>query len=418
VQTAGCVALGTLALTDDNKMKAIHAGAIEAILQALRAHADEARVQEYGCRALGNISEGHIAAISARSSRLVCDGMKAAVAALNAHYADANVMRHACGVLHHLMTGPGALRVEAGKIGAVTAVAAALRAHPADAFVQQHGCNALACLCVETSANVVQACGAGALQAVVAALRAHAANLKVQNHACDALACLVKAHPRLQAAAGAAGAVEAAVDATRTPAADTQLLRMGCTVLRDLVRGHVGNAARACAAGFMDVLAVAMAAPNAHEDTATDFSVYDTAVRTLDVLLAGDNGDAAQSGVHAGVLDILVREGTQRSHSSVLAEHARVVALLQAAAQRHDAAVCTHNGCKRCATARDAGRMCALPGCGARKRDGDGGKKLLRCGSCRAACYCAPAHQRADWGRHKEECAARGQHAAAGGGVM
>jgi hypothetical protein len=50
--------------------------------------------------------------------------------------------------------------------------------------------------------------------------------------------------------------------------------------------------------------------------------------------------------------------------------------------------------------------MCALPGCCARKRDDNSTKKLLRCGSCRAACYCAPAHQRADWGRHKEECAA------------
>jgi hypothetical protein len=48
--------------------------------------------------------------------------------------------------------------------------------------------------------------------------------------------------------------------------------------------------------------------------------------------------------------------------------------------------------------------MCALPGCGARTRNGSANKKLLRCGTCRAACYCGAAHQREDWGRHKGAC--------------
>jgi hypothetical protein len=47
--------------------------------------------------------------------------------------------------------------------------------------------------------------------------------------------------------------------------------------------------------------------------------------------------------------------------------------------------------------------MCALPGCGARSRDG-GAKKLLRCGTCRAACFCGAARQREDWRRHKGAC--------------
>jgi hypothetical protein len=48
--------------------------------------------------------------------------------------------------------------------------------------------------------------------------------------------------------------------------------------------------------------------------------------------------------------------------------------------------------------------MCALPGCGARTCPD--GKKLLRCGRCSAAWYCAAAHQAADWARHKARCGA------------
>jgi hypothetical protein len=403
LQASGCYAICSLAFADEMQTAAIHAGAIEAILQALRAHAADAHVQTYGCRALSNIATDGTAAIDARSSSLVLEATKAAVAALHAHRANAGLMRDACAALQRLAV-TDALRTEAGKIGAVTAVVAALRSHPADASLQQAACDATSNLCFPNSANAVQACGAGALQALVAALRAHAANVAVQIAACEMLSCLVKAHPRLQAAAGAAGAVEAVINAMRTPVADAPLQRASCGALLTVVLGHRGNSTRACASGIMDALAVITSTSYAHQATATEYCVYDCAVRLLDALLQCDD-DAAQRAVHAGVLDILAREGTRRSHQTVRSVHASVVQMLQAAALRHDSTICTHDGCKRCAAARDAGRMCALPGCCARRRDGDGCKKLLRCGSCRAACYCAPAHQRADWGRHKEECA-------------
>jgi hypothetical protein len=402
LHTTGCYALASLASDDNNRTEAIQAGAIEAIVLALRAHAADVSVQAFGCSALANVAVERTDAIDARSDTLLLDATKAAVAALNAHCANARVTRAACLVVNRLLI-TDAHRVEAAKIGAVTAVIAALHAHPADASTQQAACGATSSLCAQNSANAVQACGAGALQALVAGLRAHAAVVSMQTAGCDALSCLVNAHPRLQAAAGAAGAVEATVDAMRTPAAAAQLQRTGCSALLSMVRGHCGNAERACAADVMDALAVIMSTSYAHEATASAYSVYDCAVFLLDALMAGHNG-AAQSGIHAGVLDILVREGTTRNDPSVIAEHARVVQRLQAAAQLHDAAICMHAGCKRCATARDAGGMCALPGCGARKRDG--GKKLNRCGACRAACYCGPAHQREDWARHKDECAA------------
>jgi hypothetical protein len=405
VQASCCSALGSLAYDADNQKAAIRAGAIEAILQAMRAHSADAKVQNYGCRALGNIAESHTDAISARSSSLLLDALKAVVAALNAHIADACMQGQVGTALWHLLV-TDALRIEAGKIGAVTATVAALRAHPADAAVQQTGCDTMSALCLNNSANAVQACGAGALQAIVAGMRAHPAGVNVQMAGCNALNRIMDAHPRIQAAAGAAGAVEAVAAAMLMPSAGTDLKRLSCEAMLTLTAGHGGNAARACAAGVMDAWASIMGTSCAHE-TMGGVSLYDWGVGTLDALVEG-NEDAALRAIHAGVLDIMAREGTQRCDPSAIAPHARLLSLLQAAAARHDAAVCTHDGCKRCAAARDCGRVCALAGCGARKRADGSRKKLLRCGACGVAAYCGPAHQREHWARHKDACAALG----------
>jgi hypothetical protein len=411
LHATGCRALATLACDYNNKTKAVHAGAIEAILQAMRAHAADAEVQAYGCRALANISVYHTGAIWARSDRLSLDAITAAVATLHAHRGSTLAQQHGCVALS-LLPANEELRVEAGKMGAVKAVLAALCAHPADAGVQDAGCGALGTLCTDNSANAVQACGAGALQAIVAALGAHPAEFQVQITGCHALLKLVDAHPRLQAAAGAAGAVEAIVHAMRVPAADATLLQFSHAALRAVVRAHRGNAERACAAGAMDALAAAMSSSDAHEDVSVGavqmqhYSVYAAGLTALDALLQTDE-DAARRAILAG-LHTVVRDGAQLADPYVLPDHDRVLSLLQAAAQRHDAAACAHDGCRRCSAERDAGRMCALAGCAARKRADDSGKRLLRCGACRTAAYCGPAHQREHWERHKTECAALG----------
>jgi hypothetical protein len=234
----------------------------------------------------------------------------------------------------------------------------------------------------------------------------------LQTHGCNALNHIVDAHQRLQAAAGAAGAVESIVDAIRTAVLTRALLQPCCVALCSVVQGHHGNGKRACDAGVFSTLVAIMGSGCAHDGTATELSAYDCVVRSLEALLYG-NDDAALHAIHAGVLDIMAREGTQRIHPSALAAHAYVLPLLQGAAERHDAGACAHDGCQRCAAARDRGRMCALAGCGARKRADGSGKRLHRCGACAVAAYCGPAHQRADYARHKTECGALG--AAAGG---
>jgi hypothetical protein len=402
MQKTGCSMLASLAFAGSNAVKAIQAGVVEATLAALCAHPHDSDVQTYGCVALDALADRHAAAIRLRSSSLISDVTKAAVAALNAQRTVARVQRHACCVLRQtLRLGDNGTMTDA--VGTIAAVVAALRTHHGSARVFEPACDVLACLCSDDSANVVTACGAGALQAIVTGMRAHPADIGVQLAGCHVLHYMVKAHPRLQAAAGAAGAVEAVAAAPPALLVDAALPRLSYGALFVIVDGHPGNLQRARVADVIETLAAAMGARCAHEDTDTELSMYDHAVYLLDVLLHGDD-DAMQRAVRAGILDILVREGTQRSHPPVHATHARLVALLQAAAQRHDTAACEHDGCKCCATARDAGRLCALPGCGARRRDG--GKRLNRCGACRRAAYCGPAHQREDWARHKDECAA------------
>jgi hypothetical protein len=81
-----------------------------------------------------------------------------------------------------------------------------------------------------------------------------------------------------------------------------------------------------------------------------------------------------------------------------------LLTLLRAAAQRHDATPCKHDDCRRCAALRARCAMCALPGCGLRRREG--GKNLLHC-ACYTASYCGAAHQREDRRRHRAACQAQ-----------
>jgi hypothetical protein len=70
---------------------------------------------------------------------------------------------------------------------------------------------------------------------------------------------------------------------------------------------------------------------------------------------------------------------------------------------------------RRCACPCRCLRVCAAPGCGARRaacaeEGGDGTSRgaaapLLTCSACRAISYCSAEHQRAHWREHKRECA-------------
>ena len=68
------------------KQRSAEAGAIEEVVQAMRAHPQVAGVQQYGCHALVNVCDGDDAAGRARRLRATrAGGRTVAVAAMQAH---------------------------------------------------------------------------------------------------------------------------------------------------------------------------------------------------------------------------------------------------------------------------------------------------------------------------------------------
>jgi hypothetical protein len=191
--------------------------------------------------------------------------------------------------------------------------------------------------------------------------------------------------------------VEAVVAALRAfaaplPAEHIKYFKCWVTTLLLLLRGHPTHKHKAAAVGAIEVLV-------AHMGASAGAAVFSLTCCLLYHLLEGTGHDARA--VLAGALE--AAESQRAETAGHETARLQLIRNLQPAAQRHDAEPCAVAGCKRCAAARDSGVMCALPGCGARVRDG-GAKKLLRCGTCRAACYCGATHQREDWRRHKDAC--------------
>jgi hypothetical protein len=281
-------------------------------------------------------------------------------------------------------------------------------------------CNALGNACERLRDNQLAAAGAGGLEVAISAMRTHASHANVQYASCFALGALVENMPQLQTRTGELGGVQAVVTALCThtdlplPAERDAFINVWCRAVLRLVKWHELNTHAAVAAGAIEASVAHLCTLDAAPGS------FKWACVLLPYLAIGNDHEARA--VLAGVLDAMERrvEGTGSAHERDLeASRVQLVQRLQPAAQRHDAAPCAVAGCKRCAAARASGTMCALAGCGSRRRDG-GAKSLLRCGTCRAACYCGPAHQREDWGRHKGECGAppppRDEEQAAAGG--
>jgi hypothetical protein len=256
--------------------------------------------------------------------------------------------------------------------------------------------------------NQLAAAAAGGLEVAISAMCTHASDMNVQAAGVYTLCALVAHMPAIQTRAGALDGVEAMVAALRLAwgaaaalAAEERaplrrfFFERWCDAMSWLLHHHPINKHKAVAAGAIELLVAHVCAP-----AAAGAEVLDSCCNTLAHLVIGAGRDARA--ITAGVMEAL----EARRAESPAAETARLELMrhLQPAAQRHDAAPCAVAGCKRCGAARERGTMCALAGCGARGRPG--GKKLLRCGTCRAACYCSAAHQREDWGRHKGECRA------------
>jgi hypothetical protein len=320
-----------------------------------------------------------------------------ATAALRAHRDDAN----GCSVIKLVMMNAKENQRGACVGGVFDAVVAAMRAFPAEAELQMRGCEALCNTCYKVRDNQLAAAAAGGLEVAVSAMRAHTSHADLQFAGCAAL-CQFAALPFSQTRVGELGGVELVLVALRArsvplPADSVVFFTHWTATLSTLLREHPINRHKAVAAGSLELLMAHMCAPAAGTE------MFDMCCNVLGHLISGGADHTARA-VLAGALEALEAQTSPTAAGET--DRLGAIRHLQPAAQRHDAEPCAVDGCKRCAAARRSGGMCALPGCGARGRDGAANKKLLRCGTCRAACYCGAAHQREDWRRHKGECGA------------
>ena len=171
---------------------AAEAGAIEAVVEAMRAHPRVADVQEAGCQLLGDVCIDSDAAGLARRQRAADAGaLEKVVFAMQQHPQVLEVQEQGCWVLGSVCDGDGddaavqARRQRAAEFGVIEAVVDAMRAYPSEAYVQKFGCQVLINLCggevggpdidfEGVQARSLRAMSAGAIEAVVGVLLPHA----------------------------------------------------------------------------------------------------------------------------------------------------------------------------------------------------------------------------------------------------
>eukprot|EP00232_Nephroselmis_pyriformis_P029495 CAMPEP_0182853632 /NCGR_PEP_ID=MMETSP0034_2-20130328/803_1 /TAXON_ID=156128 /ORGANISM="Nephroselmis pyriformis, Strain CCMP717" /LENGTH=286 /DNA_ID=CAMNT_0024984411 /DNA_START=92 /DNA_END=949 /DNA_ORIENTATION=- len=142
-----------------------HETEVEAMVGMMRRHRS-AWVQERACRALANLARDSPAN---RACAAEAGAVEAVVAAMRAHGGSADVQEWACSALLCISFGISANRVRAAEAGAVEAVVAAMRAHGGSTQVQKRACHALDNLTRDSPAFWARAAEAGAVEAVVAA---------------------------------------------------------------------------------------------------------------------------------------------------------------------------------------------------------------------------------------------------------
>jgi len=187
IQENGCIQLGLLADDERKRRSIVASGGIAVILGAMTRHPAVRGVQEYGCRALGNVAVSNDAI---RDSIAAEGGIAVIIDAMKEHAAVAGVQENGCDALGNLAWNNDTNCVSIGKAGGIAVILDAIRQHPSVSDVQASGCNALANLAASVDANCVRIAEAGGIAEILSAMRRHTAVADVQARGCEAIANL------------------------------------------------------------------------------------------------------------------------------------------------------------------------------------------------------------------------------------
>ena len=396
-----------MAADEPCRLQLLQAGAFTTVLDGLEATCTTPDVARLGIRALEQLLLSN--------SRVARDVPAAAVSRVVAHAVAVLKDQHDCfeaqvaarDILFLVLFGcddPEHASF-AVRIGAVPVVIAVLQAHPGDVTMQEHGCLML-CKMLTKNVEATEALAADVISAMLTTLRIHATDVRLQDIVLSSLGLTARSSRAASDACANLGAVEAIIAALRNHHGDGQVQCSACVALCWIFLDDASVRRARAVEDVMRLLAMAVR-------SFLDMSAIHFALRCLAYLARGHPQELERA-VRDGVLEaceqartngILDEEG---AHEQVR----QLMTKLRTAAARHDSARCTHSDCVRCAGARSRCELCALPGCGLRRRDGDARKALMRCSTCLAAMYCGPAHQHEDWPRHRKECRAAAATAA------
>ncbi len=175
-----------------------------AIVQGMRAHSENAAVQQQACAALSSLAikaENQVAIAAAGGIEAVLEGMKA-------HKEITNVQRSACGALSSLAINKDN-KLTIGAAGGIELVLQAMKTRKDSADVQRAACGALQVFALSNADNAVTISAAGGIEAIAAATTAHKGSAGVLEQACGALDSLSD-YPGLRERIKTAGGVELA----------------------------------------------------------------------------------------------------------------------------------------------------------------------------------------------------------------
>jgi len=221
VQAAGCVAVRTLAVQADNKIKISDAGGIGVVLGAMRKHSEHAGVQEAGCGAVRNLAG------SAENEVKISDegGIAVVLEAMKKHAEHAGVQETGCGAIRNL-AGNADNEVKICEEGGIGVVLGAMRKHAAHAGVQATGCGAVRNLAFNAD-NEVKIASEGGIEVVLEAMRKHAEHAGVQEAGCGAVDNLAS-NSENQVKIGEAGGIGVVLEAMRKHLGHGGVQEAGC----------------------------------------------------------------------------------------------------------------------------------------------------------------------------------------------
>jgi hypothetical protein len=251
---------GLLAQLPPQRAKLLAAGALDATLAGLRAHAADANVQMNGCTALGFLLEGSPLDDDAHAVARRGGALELVLLALSAHRANARVVKDALLALASLSASP-ATCVAACESGALEAVRDAMLQHASDASLQRFACMATCTLADNDGTCLERARAAGLMEAVTAVLSLPSLAPTVALRVCSALSALAGREKDHQVAelCGGADAVAALVAVLRAYPDEHEVSSLACSALLNF-SNMPPLASQMCALGAFDA-ALALSTP-------------------------------------------------------------------------------------------------------------------------------------------------------------